>query len=268
VKWQKWIIGLGFLGIVGLISLWPKASTKEVVDGDVPFIDFEFYSPNISRNMLLVMLHGGSWQVGEKGQLLEVGKYFASHGLSVVNMNYRLAPRFTYDAPLKDIAAVIGEVETDLAKYQLDVNYKLILLGFSAGGHLATDFCLKEADYLVRQAEVCVGLAGIYDLQRIKDGADGILLVDAVATFLGNVEAKTASPQYTVKTGEQTKFVLIRGEKDTVVSSQQQQIFSETLKQLGVAVEAMEIPGKDHLGIFNTISNDDEVAKAILEAIE
>lgn len=263
-----WLI-IGVLGVVFVLyqSFENRIDVVQSPTPEVPYVDFDYYEPTVPKNVLVILLHGGSWQVGDKLQLKSVGKYLATHGLSVVNMNYRKAPAFIYDAPLLDIAAVINKVENNLSDYDLTDGYQLMLLGFSAGGHLAAHYCVTETEYNSRQVDVCVGLAGIYDLKRVFDGYDGPLLVDAVRVFLGATDPVVASPRYRVSTGEATRFLLFWGEDDTVVSRNQMDEFSAHLSSLGVTVSSKVISGKDHLSIFTSIPESDEIGKAIIEAI-
>jgi acetyl esterase/lipase len=230
--------------------------------------NFDYYVPLSPNNTLAILLHGGSWQTGGRDQLFWVGKYLSKNGISAVTMSYRLAPQFQFDAPLVDIAAVISEIETNKQSYEIDDNYKLIILGFSAGGHLATQFCLNEDSYGVRQADLCIGLAGIYDLDRVIAGKDGPLLIPAVKDFLGMTDPKIASPTYNVTESEISKFLLFWGTDDTVVSGDQIRGFQDALNRHNVPVAAHVIDQRDHLSIFTTISENDEVGQIILETIQ
>lgn len=229
-------------------------------------LDFDYYPPaSPSTNTLAILLHGGSWMAGDKAQLSEVGRFLAGRGQSVINLNYRLAPAWNYDAPLQDIVSVIQSVQADPAAYGLTPPYRLILLGFSAGGHLASQYCLTEAQYRSQPADVCISLAGIYDLQRIKEGQSDPLLTDAVNLFLGSASAKLASPLYQIKPQESTRFLLLHGTNDRVVSPAQMTDFANRLHVQSTSVSAQFIEGRDHLSIFTAIPNGDSVAQQILD---
>jgi len=258
--------------IIGAVYLFskpvpPKTQVKMVPETMISQPDFDYYPANQARNTLAILLHGGSWMVGDAQQLYEVGKYLSEQELSVINLNYRLAPKWQYDAPIQDIAAVIRQVEASKSTYGLTDKYRLVVLGFSAGAHLAAQFCLTESTYAVREADVCIGLAGIYDLDKVINDPDDPLLKGEVGQFLGNASPKEASPRYQVKAGELTKFLLVRGGQDLVISPKQMEEFGAALRAKHVVVEELVVPDKDHLGIFSTIPDGDPVAQKILTFI-
>lgn len=268
MNWK--IVGLILLVSVGVYYFYSSQSVAETKVEETTFIEpvnFEYYPPAQPTNILVILLHGGSWMAGDKQQLYGVGQYLSEHGMSVINMDYRLAPEWQYDAPLQDIATMIKQVDANKEVYALADNYRLVLLGFSAGGHLVSQFSVSEDKYGVRQVDECISLAGIYDLDRIIKNQDGPLLKEAVTSFLGKTGARQASPLYLVSEGEPTRFLLVRGSLDKVVSTEQMRSFVAKLQQKKVGVEEMIVPEKDHLGIFNTISLGDEVAQKILEFI-
>ena len=270
MNWKKgWLLCGVIISVVYLISkpVPPKPPIKTNPETMINQPDFDYYPPNQSTNTLAILLHGGSWMVGGTQQLYEVGKYLSERGLSVINLNYRLAPKWQYNAPIQDIAAVIRRVEAAKPTYGLKDDYRLVVLGFSAGAHLATQFCLTESTYSVKEADVCIGLAGIYDLNRVMNDRDDSLLKEEVKQFLGSASPKEASPLYQVKAGESTKFLLIRGGQDSVISPEQMKEFVAALKAKRVVVEELVVPDKNHLGIFSTIPDDDLVAQKILTFI-
>lgn len=248
----------------------PKPSiTTTSVSSPRPGLDFAYYPPaQPSTNTLTILLHGGSWVAGDKQQLAAVGRYLADQGISVLNLNYRLAPTEPYPAPLQDIASAVKQVQADPAAYGLAEPYRLVLLGFSAGGHLASQYCLTDVQYRSQPADVCISLAGIYDLDRISKGQTDPLLTEAVSLFLGTASAKLASPLYQIKPGESTRFLLLHGANDHVVSPNQMTDFADKLLAQSASVSALFIPGKDHLSIFDTIPEGDAVARIILDFLE
>lgn len=245
----------------------PQPENLTITPQPIQSLSYEYFPAKSQTNTVAILLHGGSWMAGDRTQLNEVAAFLSSQGVVVINMDYRLAPAFTFDAPLQDIAKMIRQIDANPGAFGVNNEYRLVLLGFSAGGHLAAQLAVSEVDYGVRQVDVCIGLAGIYDLNRIMTNQDGPLLIEAVDQFLGDTPPQQASPRYRVAAGEVTSFLLVYGSNDAVVSPEQVKEFEATLKEKRVKVEKLIVPGKDHLSIFDSIPQGDLVAQRIMSFI-
>lgn len=94
----------------------------------------------------VLYLHGGGWDLGN----LDTHDWFAFAlaqrvRLAIVAVEYRLAPEYTYPAPLQDCLKVWaalchGEVDTNLSQTSL------MVAGDSAGGTLAAGLCRTLLD--------------------------------------------------------------------------------------------------------------------------
>lgn len=223
---------------------------------------FDFYTSGNETETLMVIVHGGGWTMGDKKQLSSISEFFAEQGYSVINMNYRLAPDWKYDAPLQDIASVLKLVNSNTSKYGLKNDYKIALLGHSAGAHLTALYSLKEADYDTKEINYEIGLAGPYDLEEIKDQP---LISKAVDSFLDKTPRSEASAPNQVKTNESTKFLLFNGDQDALVPVFQMQNFEKALKDKNAYVETYVIPGRNHGSLISSIpQSGDEVGDRIL----
>src|SRR5690554_1227900 len=86
---------------------------------------------------VLIFNHGGGWLVGNKAAYTRIGKVFAAQGYLVVNINYRLAPRYQFPVQLQDAARAIHYIYNNIQDYGGD-NTKIFLGGDSAGAHLSS----------------------------------------------------------------------------------------------------------------------------------
>lgn len=86
---------------------------------------------------VVLIIHGGAWKYGRKEHMIQIQKMLFEHNIPSVNMNYRLVSKqFTYKNQLEDISSAIEKFNSLAGKAALlPDNY--ILLGESAGGHLA-----------------------------------------------------------------------------------------------------------------------------------
>ncbi|QCB98785.1 alpha/beta hydrolase [Arthrobacter sp. PAMC25564] len=83
-----------------------------------------------------VYFHGGGWTSGDKAPLTKYCASQAEGGMVVVNVNYRMAPRFHMFHVLADGNAALAWVRRNIAGFGGDPS-RIILGGDSAGGQIA-----------------------------------------------------------------------------------------------------------------------------------
>lgn len=280
------VIGVMVLGVVGwqlLAAQRPEPMVQKLLPTGVPIPQgdamivrygqhhrqmLEAFVPAEPAKVLVLLIHGGSWVAGDKGQLAPVGRYLAKQGFSAVTMNYRLAPEVTYEGILDDIASVIKLIEADPQLYGLEDSFSLVTMGYSAGGHLAALVSLSEERLQVRPVSLCVSFAGIYDLGRIVRGDDGPILVEPTTMLIGEESEKAGSPVALVQENESTSFLLFWGDNDDVVRAEQMAGFADILVENGGLVEAITLPGRNHQDLFATVPSGDEVATTIVSRLK
>ena len=84
----------------------------------------------------IVVVHGGSWSAGERGDYPQWNEWLARHGYAVFDVDYRLAPQPNWRTATGDVKCAISWVKANAARYEVD-STRIALLGRSAGGHLA-----------------------------------------------------------------------------------------------------------------------------------
>lgn len=85
---------------------------------------------------VLIFVHGGNWNSGNKGTYGFYGRNFAKKGVITVIPDYTLSPNATYDEMAKEVAAVIAWTKKNIAQYGGNAS-QVFVTGHSAGGHLA-----------------------------------------------------------------------------------------------------------------------------------
>ena len=128
-----------------------------VVPSITPYIVPETKDENgeAKKTGAVIVCPGGSY-VGrcESYEGHDVCEFFNSHGISAFMLNYRVFP-YDYHAIRADVNRAVRWVRYHAKKYNIDPE-KISLLGFSAGGHLATmgatnfDYGLDEGDEIDR----------------------------------------------------------------------------------------------------------------------
>lgn len=90
---------------------------------------------NDSLHKVMVFVHGGNWNSGNKSLYSFIGRNFAKKGIVTVIPGYTLSPDADYDKMASQIAGAINWVKSNIGDYSGDTA-ALFLSGHSAGGHL------------------------------------------------------------------------------------------------------------------------------------
>ncbi|UTX48509.1 alpha/beta hydrolase [Chryseobacterium sp. MA9] len=110
---------------------------------------------------VVLIVHGGAWTLGKKEHMIQVQKMLFENRIPSINMNYRLVSakkEITYKEQLEDIGLAIEKFNSLTEKAELQPN-NYILLGESAGGHLALLYGYQHSD----QIKKIISLSGPTD---------------------------------------------------------------------------------------------------------
>ncbi|WP_363331581.1 alpha/beta hydrolase [Flavobacterium sp. BFFFF1] len=89
-----------------------------------------------TRMPVLIFVHGGNWNTGNKNQYGFFGRHFAQRGVLCIIPDYTLSPDVNYDVMATQVAQSILWAKAHAAEYGGDPN-QIYITGHSAGGHLA-----------------------------------------------------------------------------------------------------------------------------------
>ena len=199
---------------------------------------------------VIIVVHGGSWHSGDNSQLTGMNRYLANAGYAVAAINYRLAPAFRFPAPIEDIRASISFLEENETELKID-SQRIVLLGRSAGGHLA----LLAAYTLGYQA--VRGVIGLYpptDMRWSWQRPSPKRIMDsngAITDFLGGTLEEVAfrfdqaSPIRFVRP-DSPPTLLVHGGKDMLVSPLQSRRLASELERRSVPHFHLELPWGNH----------------------
>lgn len=122
------------------VLLWPNGAPGAVGDEPQDKPDLRVYLPEAGKatGAGVVICPGGGYAVlayDHEGH--QVARWFNSIGVTAFVLKYRLAPRYRHPAPLQDVQRALRFVRANAEKYQVSPD-RVGVLGFSAGGHLAS----------------------------------------------------------------------------------------------------------------------------------
>ena len=92
---------------------------------------------NNSKRIAVLIIHGGGWRSGNRTQHYPLAQHLANLGYVCFTPEYRLSTEALFPAAIHDLKAAIRWVKENAKKYNIDTN-KITVMGFSAGGQLAT----------------------------------------------------------------------------------------------------------------------------------
>lgn len=234
-------------------SNWPQA-----LQGDL------FLPPQDGKaDPVVLLLHGGAWQRGDKSSYSGLGKTLASRGYAAFAINYRFAPGSTHPAQLQDMQQALRYLVAHAAELGIDVS-RLATWGYSAGGHLAALLAVQPASDLPPVRVVLAG-APPSDLTapEARDEASVKIFMGASYSQIPALYEQ-ASPARQVRTGMAPVF-LYHGTADTTVPPLQSENFARTLQAASVPVEVVWLQGLDHSQASGATSQYRDKALAFLD---
>jgi acetyl esterase/lipase len=245
---------LGFSG--------PDVLVQRDVDLGSAGLRVDLYRPAAHvAHRLVVIVHGGSWQRGDKGEAPHLSRALAGAGYVVADVPYRLAPRDRFPAAVADVKCLVGRLRERAA--QLDVDpVRLSLLGRSAGGQIALVAAYSTSDARLPPAcAVAEGpvravvslyaptdLAWGHDHPLVPDPIDGPASIEA---YLGGAPSETSEAYHLATAGSWSDrptppTLLIHGAGDRLVGVEHALRLASALRDAGRPVELLIIPMADH----------------------
>lgn len=144
----------------------PEARMVEI-DGPAGPIPLRIIAPEGPPAGTFLHLHGGGWTLGDSdAQDLRLQRLARDTGLTVVSVNYRLAPENPYPAGPVDCESAALWLLTDDGKAAVGAGAPRAIGGDSAGGHLtvATLLRLRDRHGITGAFQAAVLQYGCFDL--------------------------------------------------------------------------------------------------------
>jgi len=230
----------------------------------------DLYLPKgTGKTPVLVGVHGGGFQLGDRKFYRHWGNYLAKHGYAVFSIEYRLMKPGvkTWPGVVGDCKAAVQFVRANARDFGVDPD-RIGMIGDSAGAHLSALVALAgdeppfagqypDDPYADTPANVkaVIGFYGAYDMVAQWEHDQISRPLDQITEkFLGcspMVSRKAffeASPlSYATADKNSTRFLLIYGHEDDIVDpATQSEKFLTALKQAGFFARTIVVPGAGH----------------------
>ena len=121
------------------LTLWngPAPLAQGAADVDTPVVQVFLPKDGTATGASMVIFPGGAYHGLAKHEGATVGAWMAERGITGFVVRYRLGPKYHHPAMLTDGQRAVQFVRAHAAEWKLDP-HRIGVMGFSAGGHLAS----------------------------------------------------------------------------------------------------------------------------------
>lgn len=249
--------------------------TPERIIMDTPYASaarqkMDIYLP-ANRNEttpVVVLIHGGGWSEGNKSDLSSVipdlKKLLPEYAF--VNINYRLVYEGSNRFPTQeqDVKAAVEFVINN--HQQLNISSKIVMVGFSAGAHLALLHSYKNDPG--KNVAAIVDFYGPTDLPALWEAGivQQFILTNVTGKFYADAKTlyEESSPVNYI-TDQSPPTIVFHGTEDQLVPGSQSTLLVDKLKEKNVTHEFTLYPGEAHGWVGDNLTDSIEKIKAFLK---
>lgn len=222
---------------------------KQAAYGSHPRQQMDIYLPKTASDKPpVVLIYGGAWREGERGDYAFVAHALTGLGHPVIIPDYRLYPEVKFPLFIDDVADAIRHTELQAAELLGKPLTSYVLMGHSSGAHaaavLAGDPRYLQKHQVQAQLAGLIALAGPHDLP-LNDP-------EVQPVFAGATAQTTKTTLLTHKGMSPT--LLLHGEADSRVYPFHTRKLAAALQQAGVPVTMKIYPGVDHVRIIGSLA--------------
>jgi len=206
---------------------------------------YDFFPSGSDPAPLIVYIHGGYWQRGDREDYAFLARDLNAAGIAVALPSYSLCPAVT-------VMDIVAELRGFLAHLWQSARVYPLVIGHSAGGHLtaamlATDWgrIAGVPPDLVRAG---YAISGVFDLPPLI----GTSLNAALK--LGTAEAHAASPMFWPPPPKPRVFAAAVGGLESEEFLRQSRDIARVWRQSGITAEDVLVPGTNHFTVVDELA--------------
>lgn len=255
-----------------VLNLFPKGT---ILKANIPYANdtlqkhlLDVYLPANAQKPtpLVIWVHGGAWMLNDKYADMNYMKNtlseMVSNGFAVASVDYRHSTQAVFPAQIQDLNQAIEFIYQHAKEWGIDQN-QFVLMGFSAGGHLASLLALSHNNHIpsfvAPNQKVHFRIKGVIDFYGPAELSGMVKRYDeddannSITRLLGASPltrpdlAKIASPVTYVDKND-PPFLIINGEKDESVPYTQSKLLGAWLALSGVPQEVIIVKDAPHYG--------------------
>ena len=229
-----------------VVLLWPDGApgAAGTEDADKPSLTLYPVSAPIATHTGVIVCPGGGYgALAKDHEGDQIARWLNSLGIPAFMLQYRIAPRYHYPAPVLDAQRAIRFVRAHAADYHIAPD-RIGIWGFSAGGHLASTTGTHFDAGDPQAAD---------PIDRISSRPDFMILAYPVISFttpythrgsLRNLLGDHPDPQLVASLSNETQVTpqtpptfLFHTDQDNVVPAENSVLFYLALRRAGVPAE-------------------------------
>ena len=245
---------------------------------DTPKHRLDLYLPATTAWPVIVFVHGGGWDSGDKDHraggadvYANIGRFYAARGVGVAVINYRLQPRVTWPEQVEDVRSAFLWVRSSIETHGGRAD-QLFLMGHSAGAHLASLFALSSTPDLrpgLRGVVVTSGAGlDLADERTYQLGADRRYYASRFQRGDASGDWRRDASPAAFASAQAPPFLILYATGETRALQYQSQLLHRQLTAHGADSRLVPVPGESHARVVLALSHPDKTpARAILEFV-
>lgn len=209
----------------------------------------DFYSAGEGERPLLVFLHGGAWQFGDKARRLSDRKapFARAEGWHFASFNFRLVPDVGVAEMAQDTAAGIARLLVEAGQLGIDPQ-RVVVMGHSSGAQLAA-LIGTDPRYLAGAGLDIGALAGViandgagYDARERSVRAEWLHRRLIAPAFPVEAQAELSAVVHAASAPNAGAFLILHTGRD--LGGRHAELLEAALRQAGTAVERHSFSGR------------------------
>jgi acetyl esterase/lipase len=230
---------------VATMRLWDSDAPGAIgkTELDIPTLTRYQASPQKANGTAVVVCPGGGYGMLAGHEELPPAQWLNSQGVTAFVLKYRLGPRYHHPVMGQDVQRAIRMVRARAAEWGIDPN-RIGVLGFSAGGHLASTAATHFSEGNPNAAD---------PIERVSSRPDFAVLIYPVITMTApyahegsrrNLLGENPAPDLLTLLSNEKQVrpntpptFLVHGANDSVVACQNSLMFADACRKKGVPVE-------------------------------
>ena len=217
--------------------------------GEHPLQQIDFFSAGEGERPLLMFLHGGAWQFGDKARRLTDAKapFARGEGWHFASLNFRLVPEVGVADMARDAAVGIARLLGEAGTLGIDPR-RVVLSGHSSGAQLAA-LVGTDPRHLAGAGLAIDALAGViandgvgYDPREPSVRAGWLHRRLIAPAFPAAAQARLSAVVHAAGAPNARAFLLLHAGRD--LGARHAELLEEALRQAGTPVERHGFAGR------------------------